>query len=311
MNPKVLFVRSGNKGSHPITQNQGDSLLQTGCEVYYFDVIGKGWRGYFRNIGKLRSYIQQVKPDVIHAHYSLCGFLSTFSLTRLPIVVSLMGSDVLTARKWYLLVLQFFIRVSWKSVIVKSEEMRARLGWEEALIVPNGVNSKDFYVMDQKEARQKLGWSNESRIVLFAADPKRLDKNYPLFKSAFEILHSQMGALEEKHLFNLTKEQMNLYYNASDVLVMTSLHEGSPNVIKEAMFCQCPFVSVEVGDVKQWVDATSGNFIAQRKAADIAELVTFVLETKQNPNNQNVHRILDAGCIAQQLKQLYIRLINQ
>jgi len=308
MSLSVLFVRSGNKGQHPITQNQGDSLSEVGCKMFYFDVIGRGWSGYFRNISLLRKRIKEVQPDVIHAHYSLCGILATLCFLRIPIVVSLMGSDVLTSSRSYRLLLKILSRVSWRLTIVKSQEMYDQLKVKRAVIIPNGVNGDDFFKMDRAEARRLLGWPLDVKVALFASDPERPEKNYGLFKESMTILISRGEELIEKHLCHLNKKEMMLSYNAADLLVLTSHHEGSPNVIKEAMFCHCPFVSVDVGDVQQWIRLTSGNTLITPDAMVLADTIQKYLNHEPVLNNQKAFDILDSKRIALQLKEHYIRL---
>ena len=311
MKVKVLFVRSGNKGQHPITQNQGDSLVDAGCEVVYYDVLGKGLLGYLKNLAPLRREIRVHQPDVIHAHYSLCGFLASLSFSSIPITVSLMGSDVLSSGVFYKWLLRIWGGFFWKKVIVKSEEMFNVLRIGDALIVPNGVNKMDFFHVDRAYARQQLGWDESLSIALFASDPERPEKNYDLFKRALLLLQKQGLNIVEKHLCNLNKAEMMLYYNAANLLVLTSFHEGSPNVIKEAMFCNCPFVTVRAGDVEGWMRITSGNFLVDYDAEQVANAMRLALEVNHRVDNQLAIQELDDQRIADKLKSMYIGLLDE
>ena len=91
---KILFVCSGNKNKriNVIVNNQGNSLVNKGINVEYYLIIGKGLLGYFLNIFKLRKYLKKNSFDIVHAHYSLSGYVAAFS-KKFPLVVSLMGSD--------------------------------------------------------------------------------------------------------------------------------------------------------------------------------------------------------------------------
>jgi glycosyltransferase involved in cell wall biosynthesis len=64
-------------------------------------------------------------------------------------------------------------------------------------------------------------------------------------------------------------EEVPIWLNASDVVLLTSLHEGSPNIIKEALACDLPVVSVDVGDVCERINGIEGCHIAMPDPDDI------------------------------------------
>ena len=94
--------------------------------------------------------------------------------------------------------------------------------------------------------------------------------------------------------------------NAVDVLLMTSHHEGSPMIIKEAMSCNTPIVSVNVGDVKEMIDQIEGCYIVEKKSPKlIAEKLNAVLENTVPINSRKVAEKFDLSLINGQLITVY------
>ena len=54
--------------------------------------------------------------------------------------------------------IRYFANYRLSKTIVKSEDMKIRLGLNNAIILPNGVDLHLFRPLDKKECRQKLGW---------------------------------------------------------------------------------------------------------------------------------------------------------
>ena len=91
---KVLFVASGNKGRFaPFITEQAEALQRLGCEVDFFAVRGKGFSGYLRAREGLLAAIRTFQPDLVHAHYGLCGLLATLQ-RKVPVVTTFHGSDI-------------------------------------------------------------------------------------------------------------------------------------------------------------------------------------------------------------------------
>jgi glycosyltransferase involved in cell wall biosynthesis len=310
---KVLFVCSGNSGAVGfVVKRQLESLQSVGIDVDVFLIKGKGIKGYLKNIQPLKAYLKYRQYDVIHAHYSLSGFVASLAGAR-PITISLMGSDV-HSNGLFKSVIGLFKVFSWKKVIVKSEEMNQSLGMKNCLVLPNGVDISVFKPLDQKACVKQLDWDETKVNILFPADPSRPEKNYEFAKSIVESLENENVEL---HFFkNVDPKQVPIYINAANVVLLTSLWEGSPNVIKESMACNKPIVTSRVGDVEHVLGDTEGCFIGDLDSKEqflenLKSAISFYLE---NENTKGRDRILSIGfdskSISEKLRGLYKSLMN-
>jgi glycosyltransferase involved in cell wall biosynthesis len=305
---KILFVCSGNSafGISPITKNQGNSINKSDIVVYYFPIIGKGVLNYIKNIFLLKQHLSINKYDIVHAHYSSSAFVAALANAK-PLVVSLMGSDV---QGNYLskLGIKFFYKLSWKNIIVKSTRMLNSLGLKNISVIPNGVNLDLFYSMDKRDCQKQLGWDNNKKHILFAANPSRPEKNFRLAKQAFSILNK--GNIVLHSLSDVSPEQMPLWMNSADVVLLVSLWEGSPNVIKEAMACNSPIVATDVGDLSWLLDGTYGCCITSFDPENVAKSLKRSLEFSENKGQTKgrdkiIELGLDSKTIAKRIISLY------
>ena len=144
--------------------------------------------------------------------------------------------------------IRYFTNYRWSKSIVKSGDMKIRLGLNNAIILPNGVDLHLFRPLDKKECRQKLGWEWGKKYLLFVSNSDREEKNIALTQT--RINRIKINPVELKVVYNIEHSQIPFYLNASDVLLLTSKWEGSPNIVKEAMDCNIPVVATKVGDIE-------------------------------------------------------------
>lgn len=305
---KVLFISSGNSktGISSITLNQGKSLEKIGIDVHYLTIKGKGIIGYSKNILPLRKFLKNNKYDLIHAHFSLSAFVASLAGAK-PLVVSLMGWNVKVGMTKQLV--KIFNYLFWDACIVKSRDMKQGLGIKTIEVIPNGVDFEKFKPMAKEKAQSKLGWNPEKLNILFAADPKRPIKNYQLAEKAVSLV--TLKNIKLHVLDSVPNDQMAFYYNACDVALLTSIDEGSPNVIKEAMACNCPIVSTNVGDVKEVINNTKGCFICSFDAAEIANKLEIILRDQTRTNGRENIKHLKSEIIAQNVKGIYLSVLNK
>ena len=304
---RVLFISRAktNDAVSCIVENQGESLKEKGIELTYFIIKGVGVRGYLKSIVELKGYLKYNKYDIVHSHYSLSGFTAAIARAN-PLIVSLMGSDV-KSKLYYRFIIKLFETFYWSKTIVKSDDMRTSLKSRKAIVVPNGVNFNIFKPIEKELALKHTNWNPSKKNILFAANPERIEKNFKLAKEAFDLL--DRNDVELHYLDNVPNNQMPYYYNASDVILLTSLWEGSPNVIKEAMACNVPIVATNVGDIKQVIKNTKGCFLSTFNVEDVSNKLNKALSHNAVTNGREHIQHLSSQRIADKVISIYKSVI--
>jgi len=308
---KILFICSGKKNNHPniIVQNQAESLLKEGINVSYYLISGRGLWAYFVHVFKLRKLLKTNKFDILHAHYSLSAFTASLAKRKMPLVVSLMGSDAYLSGV-FRSAASFFYRFFWDFTIVKSKEMHDLLKFKKAVVIPNGVDLERFKISDKETARIRLALSLNEKIIVFIADPSRGEKNFELAEESVKLLNRSDVKLLVVH--GVDNSIIPDYLNAADLLLLTSKWEGSVNVVKEAMACNLPIVSTDVGDVKLNISGVDGCYIAQSNPDDISSKLSLALKfnTRTKGREKLISMGLDSTSVAKKIKYIYEGLLK-
>ena len=277
---RILIVASFNKGYFaPFILEQARALEKLGCDVRFFGIKRKGLIGYLKSLPDLKQAITEHKPDIIHAHYGLCGLLANLQ-RRIPVVTTYHGSDI-NDRK----VLPFSkvaMILSKHNIFVSKRNIKIARPHFHYSYIPCGIDLSDIQLTDKEEARQKLGMDLYGKYVLFAGALSNKVKNAGLAQESIALLKD----VELLELIGYDREQVMLLMCAADAFLMTSHTEGSPQVVKEALACGCPIVSVDVGDVKYLIDGVSNCHIVKREPESIAEKLTLAMECNQRTNGR-------------------------
>ena len=315
---KILIV-GNNKPGHfaPFVEEQARALQQQGCEVVFFGVQGKGLMGYLRCLPALKRAIRKHQPDLIHAHYGLSGLLA--NLQRIvPVLTTYHGSDINVPS-----VLRFSkiaMRLSAWNIFVSKRNIAIAKPTNKYTLLPCGVNLPLSWSEMQTQQVEQLTlnqWVQEKlnagvKYMLFAGAFDNAVKDAALAKAAINELAIEGVQVELIELKGYNRDQVNaLMYNC-DALLMTSKTEGSPQVIKEAMACGCPIVSVDVGDVAERVSGVEGCYVVRtREPKDIAEALQRAIAFEGKTNGRE--RILEMGLsneqVAKRLMAIYQSLV--
>lgn len=322
---RVLMVcpelpREQSPGSMAATARQFDSLKDLGLELTVVDMHGIPKVKYLQAIGRIRRLAEEV--DLVHAHFGYCGWLAKFQSTK-PIVLSFMGSDVYGDATSSGRPTRYSAAVAWvnrklladrvSAIIVKSQEMADLVAPLPTTIIPNGVDTELFRPMDKLQARKQLGWAEDRCYVLFPGNPANPRKGHDLARATLEKLNRQRdNPVEMKVLWGVEPNEVATCMNACDAMLMVSHAEGSPNVVKEAMACNTPIVSVVVGDTEELLNGVVGCVLSPRCEERLATALQTILDEKQPA--QGRQRILDRGLtlkgVAQKVRAVYDNVLS-
>lgn len=298
---KILIVASGNhEHVAPFVTEQMEALREGGNTVFLYTVHGHGPLGYLNNLWPLKALIRKFSPDVVHAHYGLCGLFCTLQ-REVPVVVTYHGSDINS--RCIRPLSRLAMRRAAYNIFVSESLIRPdfKIQKSKFQILPCGVDLDKFSPIQREEARAQLGLLPQGRYVLFSGAFSNGVKNAPLAQAACDLLPE--AALLELH--NRSREEVALLLNAADVLLVTSRHEGSPQVVKEALACNLPVVSTNVGDIATMLSTTQGGTIANPTPQDLAAAMEPFLNTPQRTHARERMDIYSITHIASQLCSIY------
>lgn len=306
---RILIVASFNKGRFaPFIVEQVEALKKQGCTIDFFGLQGQGLVGYMRNLPLLKQKIKAFCPDVIHAHYGLSGLFANLQ-RRIPVVTTYHGSDINEKK-----VLRFSkkaMRLSAWNVFVSRKTLEIAKPKKKYTLLPCGIDLSDLQLTEKDEARRKMNLQTDRKYILFAGAFDVEVKNAPLAKDAVALLKEDQTELLE--LKGYTREEVTLLMCAADAFLLTSLMEGSPQVIKEALACGCPVVSVDVGDVRERTTGVEGCYVANtRDPEELADLLQKAMsfEGKTKGHDRIVADGLDNRQVAKRLLEIYERVLR-
>ena len=305
---KVLIVCSNTAGKiGAFIEEQANSLKKYDIEFDYLLINKKGIAGYLETYIQLLKVTRKKKYDIIHAHYGLSGMISVLQ-RKVPVVITYHGSDInekginYNSSKIAEKLCKYSIYVN----KVIANKLNPKNPYS---VIPCGVDLETNFYIDKNVAREKLKLDLSKKYILFSSDFAHTIKNYPLAKQVVDSLKD----VELLELINYSREEVTLLLNASDCLILTSFTEGSPQIVKEALVCGCPVVSVDVGDVKDLINTVEGCYLTSYEPKNIADAIqkVFIRNSRINAMDIILKKELDLDCIAKKINDIYLNVCKR
>jgi glycosyltransferase involved in cell wall biosynthesis len=285
-------------GTSGFIQRQIDCLAEAGVEgrSMFFGGAAMLLRPHRLLVGiaAIRREIRMFQPDIVHAHWgSLLAFATALSsLGGPPLVITYRGSDINPVpseqcfRSLIRLTCSQLAVLRAAAVIFVSDGLRERLWLRSGLVrvIPDGTDLSFFRPMDKLDARRKLNWPTDERVVFFYEGGRSEVKRRDLADASLIEARRILGQCRLEVMgSDVPHDHVPLLLNASDCLLVTSDFEGSPNIVREALACNIPIVSVDVGDVRRWITGLDGTRMVSRDPAEIGQALSEIITSGIRP----------------------------
>jgi teichuronic acid biosynthesis glycosyltransferase TuaC len=297
----------------PFIVRQVEFLRKAGVDIDVFFFRGaRNPFNYLRAWYRVQKKLRQGSYDLVHAQWGQSA--PTALPTRLPLIVTFRGGEgegivgddgTYTISGHVLRVVSSLAARRADELVVVSSHMRGYLPRRRVHVVPSGLDFSRLPLMAQQEARQQLGLSPSKRLVLFVGNPAEARKRYSLAREVVSRLDRSLDA-ELVVAWQVPHDLIPIYMNACDALLFVSMYEGSPNVIKEALACNLPIVSVVVGDVAERLSGVAGCTVSQDgDPGRLAAALAAVLKTNRRTEGRAAVLELSEDLLAKRMVQIY------
>ncbi len=316
-----MYPTPQNPSAAPFVEQQIKGLRQIGVdvEVIFVDRAQHGMSAYWRLGSKLLSKIKELQVDLMHVMY---GGIISFQATRIaantPTVVTFHGSDLFGERLSGMtrrMIAGCGVRASWAAarrasgIVTVSDALKRSLPEDvdrgKVRVIPCGIDIGLFKPLDRDVCRNKLGWKPDGFHILFAANTNNPIKRPELARAAVNALFAVGISAELHSLCRIPYDEVPVWINASDCLVLTSLNEGSPTIIKEALACNLPVVSVDVGDVRERIRGIEGCHLAPPDPTELASKLWMVYSGRRSVSGRERMQEFSLDSIARRLVMFY------
>jgi teichuronic acid biosynthesis glycosyltransferase TuaC len=317
---RILFVTPGAPaGSHmPFVRREANALRAAGHEVELFGFDNSSylpWR-LLRQLAELRAFIRRARPDLVHAQFGkFNALLAAFAAGCVPLVITFRGTDINRNCRYSWLRSSLGLGASQLAaffaggLVCVSREIESKV-WAHrsrpCMVIPSGVDLEIFVPCERAAARRCLGFGEHERIVLFNAGRSPAVKDPQLAAAALAEARHHFSKLRFVVLDGtVAPDAIPLYMNAADVLLVTSKAEGSPAVVQEAMACNLPVVSVDVGDVRERIEGVARCAVTSRDPVALGAALAEVLREPQRSDGRAHAAALSFQTVAARLNGLY------
>ena len=275
------------------------SLSGYGNEVHFvYFTDRKSPLKVFKSAMQIRKLVRTHNIDLVNLYWGGISSLAAAIICPTSFVVSFLGSDIYGSYKpgggktFFGRILSLCSQLTGvfaDGIIVMSNKMKQKI-WAmnraKVAVIPEGIDVQKFWPKNKQECRRRLGWDEQAPIFIFFSSAEGIYvKNLPLAKATLAHVQAHLPNAQMVLVHGVKHDALIDYYNAADALLLCSYHEGSNNSIKEALACNCPVVTVDVGDGRERLQQVHPSYVSE--AFDPEELATSLVEILRSQKRSN------------------------
>jgi glycosyltransferase involved in cell wall biosynthesis len=287
--------------------------------------------GNLKSISKIikeRNRLEKIAKnfDLVHVQYGSACALASTKITSCPKILTLRGSDwnnVFT-KNWSQNIhsmistrFTFWAMKSFDYVITVSDrmtkEVKRKFPSSSVMSIPSPINLNLFKPLEKSIARKNLGFpENTEKWILFTSnDIKNPLKRFDIAKKTVDLLNEKSQNFKLRIAYGLKHSEIPLFVSSCDLILCTSVSEGWPNSIKEALACNIPFVSTDVSDLKNIAKFESSCRVCCPDPIELAYNIQDILKKDAVNNLRKYVEEMSMPNVSLQIFHLYKKMINK
>ncbi len=251
------------------------------------------------------------KSELLHAFWSPAGIISVIVgfMKSKPVVITLWGSDLFFLKMPILSHLFRVILNKADALIFENQHFKKQVeklnfSNENIMVIPNGVDLRQFKHGDKVAARAALKLPTDGLIILSVGSLTKAKGHIYLLQALSDLLgkrddiHLHIVGEGDEHDFlkkeiarlgldkkvdlagRVTHDTIVTWLSAADIFALPSLHEGTPNSLLEAMAMGLPVIASATGGIPEVIDdGISGLLVTPASTKELKEKLSQLVES--------------------------------
>jgi len=285
----------------------GGPLIEKAAKL---NVRGICTKNPFKILGLLKKY----SPDILHTflfHSNILGRILG-RIASVPVIISSQRSIDKWRKPWHSFIDKWTSGLC--NIVISNSDAgrkilleREKISSEKIITIHNGIEIDKFTkVADIQKIRNRLGFSKEDFVIGIIANLREVKGHrylFEAFRQASELLKDRQLKLlvvgegklrvelellakklqiENNVFFTGFRDDVSEILKIIDIFVLSSLWEGFPVSILEAMASSKPVIASNVGGVPEAVvDNVTGFLVPPENAEALSQTIVKLVENKQ------------------------------